>query len=256
MRSSLSRAAARGRAPRDRSGAGLQDHLGDHRAAVGHLGRLLPLDRGLVRRDLEVVGLGRRRQERPTPNKQSYDRDLREFTAAFADDLGQPRGLPARRLADRRGPRHQPLGGRPPDPALDRRRPARRGLERGADGGVPRPGRPRQAGRRSSRSRATGKPAADAQRRARRAARRSRSRPRRRAAAEQGLAFVYVSPNVGLASGGHAALRADDTVYHLQNARRPGCSCWCARAGRRSTWSTPSSRTGRSRSRTWTSRPR
>ena len=38
------------------------------------------------------------------------------------------------------------------------------------------------------------------------------------AAAEQGLAFVYVSPNVGLASGGHAALRADDTVYHLQNA--------------------------------------
>ena len=38
------------------------------------------------------------------------------------------------------------------------------------------------------------------------------------AAAERGLAFVYVSPNVGLASGGHAALRADDTVYHLQNA--------------------------------------
>ena len=37
-------------------------------------------------------------------------------------------------------------------------------------------------------------------------------------AAESGLAFVYVSPNVGLASGGHAALRADDAVYHLQNA--------------------------------------
>src|SRR5262245_9170585 len=33
-----------------------------------------------------------------------------------------------------------------------------------------------------------------------------------------GLGFVYVSPNVGLASGGHAALVADGTVYHLQNS--------------------------------------
>src|SRR5262245_13214907 len=33
-----------------------------------------------------------------------------------------------------------------------------------------------------------------------------------------GLGFVYVSPNVGLASGGHAALVAGDTVYHLQNS--------------------------------------
>lgn len=32
-----------------------------------------------------------------------------------------------------------------------------------------------------------------------------------------GLGFVYVSPNVGMASGGHAALVADGTVYHLQN---------------------------------------
>jgi len=31
-----------------------------------------------------------------------------------------------------------------------------------------------------------------------------------------GLGFVYVTPNVGLASGGHAALVADGTVYHLQ----------------------------------------
>ena len=35
---------------------------------------------------------------------------------------------------------------------------------------------------------------------------------------EKGLAFVYVSPNVGMASGGHAALRADGAVYHLQNS--------------------------------------
>jgi hypothetical protein len=33
-----------------------------------------------------------------------------------------------------------------------------------------------------------------------------------------GLGFVYVSPNVGLSSGGHAALVADGTVYHLQNS--------------------------------------
>jgi hypothetical protein len=33
-----------------------------------------------------------------------------------------------------------------------------------------------------------------------------------------GLGFVYVAPNVGLASGGHAALVADGTVYHLQNS--------------------------------------
>ena len=33
-----------------------------------------------------------------------------------------------------------------------------------------------------------------------------------------GLGFVYVSANVGLASGGHAALVADGTVYHLQNS--------------------------------------
>jgi hypothetical protein len=33
-----------------------------------------------------------------------------------------------------------------------------------------------------------------------------------------GLGFVYVSPNVGLSSGGHAALVADGTVYHMQNS--------------------------------------
>jgi len=33
-----------------------------------------------------------------------------------------------------------------------------------------------------------------------------------------GLGFVYVSANVGMASGGHAALVADETVYHLQNS--------------------------------------
>ncbi|HTO06437.1 MAG TPA: hypothetical protein VMR86_05205 [Myxococcota bacterium] len=33
-----------------------------------------------------------------------------------------------------------------------------------------------------------------------------------------GLGFVYVSANVGLASGGHGALVAGDTVYHLQNS--------------------------------------
>jgi hypothetical protein len=33
-----------------------------------------------------------------------------------------------------------------------------------------------------------------------------------------GLGFVYVGSNVGMASGGHAALVADETVYHLQNA--------------------------------------
>jgi hypothetical protein len=32
-----------------------------------------------------------------------------------------------------------------------------------------------------------------------------------------GLGFVYVASNVGMASGGHAALVADGTVYHLQN---------------------------------------
>jgi hypothetical protein len=32
-----------------------------------------------------------------------------------------------------------------------------------------------------------------------------------------GLGFVYVTSNVGQASGGHAALVADGTVYHLQN---------------------------------------
>ncbi|HXZ86635.1 MAG TPA: hypothetical protein VEI82_14220 [Myxococcota bacterium] len=31
------------------------------------------------------------------------------------------------------------------------------------------------------------------------------------------LAFVYVAPNVGTSSGGHAALVAGDVVYHLQN---------------------------------------
>jgi len=34
----------------------------------------------------------------------------------------------------------------------------------------------------------------------------------------EGLGFVYVSSNVGTASGGHAALVADGTVYHLQSA--------------------------------------
>ena len=31
------------------------------------------------------------------------------------------------------------------------------------------------------------------------------------------LDFLYVEPNVGTASGGHAALRLEDRVYHFQN---------------------------------------
>ena len=162
-------------------------------------------------------GSGGGNKAETTPNKLSYNRDLREFTAAFAKASGSREDVPARRLADRRGSRHQSLGSRSAHPALDRRRPARRELERGADGGVPRPGRPRQAGRaararglspsrRLMRSAALGAFAAVALSAA------------TATGAERGLAFVYVSPNVGLASGGHAALRADDTVYHLQNA--------------------------------------
>ena len=40
---------------------------------------------------------------------------------------------------------------------------------------------------------------------------------RAKTALPQGLGFLYVTSNVGTASGGHAALVADGVVYHLQN---------------------------------------